>query len=96
MFEFDKYERNLHNDPPAAPSARYEQAVRACAVEENGFAEGMLLRLAEPLTCDFIRINCVTAKDGFHASPSQSAGLDLTLVRSARKMSRSQCRRHVS
>jgi FkbH-like protein len=34
---------------------------RACVIEEDGFAEGMILRLAEPLSCDFIRMNCVMA-----------------------------------
>jgi hypothetical protein len=51
---------------------------RVCAVEEDGFAEGMILRLRERLTCDFIRINCVTAEDGFHTSASQNVGLDFT------------------
>ncbi len=49
---------------------------RACSGEEDGLAQGMILRPQEPLTCDFIRINCVMAEDGSHASASQSAGLD--------------------
>jgi FkbH-like protein len=49
---------------------------RACAMEEDGFAEGMILRLREPLECDFVRINCVTAEDRLHTSAPQSAGLD--------------------
>jgi len=43
---------------------------RACAKEEEGFAEGMILRVAEPLNCDFIRMNCVIAEAEaeFHTS----------------------------
>jgi len=199
MFEFDKYDRNLHKDPPASPSTHYEQpvdiegmslllwgehcvecaapacystcdlyeprldstcsrfsfgayknrsfpsirgygteiffkkwakieafgntaiypirsvrrqtdrntpargvldtlGVRACAVEEDGFAEGMLLRVPAPLTRDFIRIKLCDGRRWVSRVPvsERGTGFYLTLVRSARKMLRSQCRRHVS
>ena len=52
----------------AGPRSLDTLGFRACVKREDGFAEGMILRLAEPLRCDFIRMNCGMAKAEFHES----------------------------
>ncbi|MGH7932175.1 MAG: HAD-IIIC family phosphatase [Candidatus Binataceae bacterium] len=40
---------------------------RACAPEEGDLTGGMILRLSEPLSCDFIEMNCAAAEAYIHA-----------------------------